>query len=241
MFPSRRELLRSAAVCGAAPLAGCAGTGDESTPPSATPNRTPEQTGTDAPTPTDREDVPTPVEEPSATVTVGAVSDDAGPVAFDVTAVDPVASVEAPPRLVVRATNGSDRRLGVGEARTMRFWMERGTATDSDRDHRLVLLPREDDEGIMYFDGEPEGRGSCWYLDVPVAETVEYRYETLEPGASIASVLEVWWEGPADACFPAGSFGFDVEYQVWDPDDDHAPIGGGDDFPVGFSVDVQRP
>lgn len=243
MPPRRRSVLRALATVGFAAGAGCAAAerGDGADTPTAT--ALPVETPADTSTPTDDGGAvdddyypePTPVSEPSAEVAVASVHGGDGPVAFDLEVVQATATTGTAPRLAVEARNATARRIGVGESRAMRFWAAR--AGD---EHELVLLPLEYGGSIAFTDGAPSAEGSCWHLDSRVVQTTEYRFETLEPGESFGSTLEVWWQGPVDTCFPTGTFAFETAYEAWDPEGGRAP-GDGERYRFGFTLGVERP
>lgn len=243
MPPRRRSVLRAIATAGLATGAGCAAAerGDDPDTPTVTalPVETPVDTATatddGASVDDDYYPEPTPVAEPSAEVAVASVRDGDGPIAYDFEVVQSTATTKTAPRLAVEVRNASARRVGVGESRAMRFWAAR--AGDP---HELVLLPLEYGGSIAFMDGAPSPAGSCWHLDSRVVQTTEYRFETLEPGESFGSTLQVWWQGPVDTCFPTGTFAFGTDYEAWDPEDGRAP-GDGDRFRVEFALDVDRP
>ena len=245
MAPGRRSVLRSVATAGLVTVCGCAAA--ERDPASETPTVTalpveaPEDPGTptDDAVASDDDDYypePTPMSEPSAVLSIASSEGDGGPVAYDLEVVEAVATPRTPPRLAVEASNASDRTVGVGETRAMRFWAARG----GDSSHDLVLMPLDHGGSILFMDSQPSGEGSCWQLDSRVVQSTKDRFETLEPGESITSELEVWWQGPIDTCFPTGSFAFATEYEVWDPEDGGTP-GDGERYRFGFSLDVERP
>lgn len=245
MAPGRRSVLRSVATAGLATVCGCAAAerdpAEETPTVTALPVETPGATGTptDDAGGSDDDDYypePTPRYEPSAAVSIAALQGDESPVAYGLEVVEAVATPETPPRLAVEASNVSDRPIGVGETRAMRFWAARA-GHDA---HELVLLPLKYGGSIAFMDGQPSGEGSCWQLDSRVVQTTEYRFTTLEPGDSIASKLEVWWQGPVDTCFPTGTFEFTTDYEVWDPEGGREP-GDGDRYSFGFTLDVDRP
>lgn len=239
----RRSFLRTAASVGLGTGCGCAAgerdAGRETPTATALPVET-DATSMDESNPATPDDPdyvpqPTPVETPSAEVSIGERHGDDSPIGYELDVSQAIATTETPPRLTVEATNEAAESLGVGEVRTMRFWNER-----SGSDHELVLLPIDHGGSIGYLDGRPTGEGSCWHLDSRIVQTTAYRYETLAPGDSIASELQVWWVGPIDTCFPTGTFEFAVDYDVWTPGDD-TPAGSGDPYRFGFTLQVERP
>lgn len=244
MAPGRRSVLRSVATAGLATVCGCAGAerdpAGETPTVTALPVETPEPTATPTADRTSDDDdyypEPTPVYEPSAAVSIASRRGDESPVAYDLEVVESVATTETPPRLALEATNASDRPIGVGETRAMRFWAARAGHDD----HELVLLPLKYGGSIAFMDGQPSGEGSCWQLDSRVVQTTEYRFATLQPDESIAATLEVWWQGPVDVCFPTGTFEFATAYEVWDPEGGREP-GDGDRYSVGFTLEVEPP
>lgn len=241
MSPGRRSVLRAVATVGLATVCGCASADRdaESETPTATALSVETSRPTETPTESGSHDdyypEPTPVDEPSAAVSLLETTGDESPLKYDLEVVQPLATAETPPRLAVEATNTADRPFRVGEAGAMRFWGAR-----TGEEHELVLLPLDHGGKVGYLDGRPSGEGSCWHLDSRVVKSTQYRIEQLDPGEAIGAELEVWWDGAVDTCFPTGTFEFAVAYDVWDPDTDADP-GEGDRYRFGFALGVERP
>lgn len=233
MAPDRRSVLRSVATTGLAAVCGCAAV--ERDAPAETPTATPlpvdSSSGSGG-----RDDSrgPTTAAGGPAAVSLRARDEAAGPVEYDLEVVEAHVTEETPPRLAVRATNASGEEIGVGESRAMRFWAAR-----SGYGHELVLLPLEHGGSIEYVDGPPTIEDGCNRLETRIVQAPAYRFETLDPGDSISSELEVWWRGPGDACFPTGTYRFTSWYDVWDPDREET--GRGDRYRFGFTLGVEPP
>lgn len=225
-MPSRRAVVAGAALLS---LSGCLSRAAANTE-TPTPDPTPTPTVTPADTPGDVPDGgagdggagETRLEGTGGPAAVLAGTDDQPslPLAVDVTVTDGVATEEHPPLLTVSVTNTGEGPVAVGEARAAVF-----EYVTSESGH-LTLLPA---------DGEYDAEPGCWRLDSPVATTMEYRTETLEPGASLSADLALYAAGVEDdACLPVGEHRFGTTITRYTDPEDLA--GGEEAVEWGFSV-----
>ncbi|WP_254538261.1 hypothetical protein [Halomarina litorea] len=214
MNPTRRTLLKFAALATATGLAGCIGEDPQSDSPG--PGAA---NGTGSPTPT-----PTPTASPTDDglpgaggngsngsgetrprgtggpgVFVAGTDDVTGPIEHRVEVLREAATDDAPPQVRVSVTNTTDSTLHVGEGRAVVF------AYREDTDGHLVLLPA---------DGEYPAEAGCWRLTEPIAVTEEYRITRLAPGQTVEQSLDLYATPGEDACLPVGEFRFETTYEA---------------------------
>lgn len=201
MSPTRRSVLRTGALVAAGLVAGCTaapiasdGSGDPDDPAP-----TPGDGPGDGPGSDDDSDGPggtRPAGTGGPGLALGSVDEAPDlPVQPAVEVTRDVATDDHPPQLRVTLTNVSDGPVRVGEARAVVFQYV------TDDDGHLLLLPAE---------GEWPAEPGCWRLTDGIAVTEEYRIETLDPGASLSALVDLYGAPGHDACLPVGNFRFET-------------------------------
>ena len=214
----RRELLATGAALGAGGPAGCSALGVTDSEP------------TTAPTTTDSA-----VQRELALVDEVDLPDEHG-VTVDVTLLEPLVTDDHPARLEITTTNEGEARTiypASGECLPFEYpdsgseeppglWLHHSTSPGAVREHP-----------DRWIEDEPANESRIG--DLLYCSGREY-----EPGESVDSTYEIWWDYQVPGYFEPNTYRFEAEVRIWEETTDVDPGNPDIELTWGFSLEVRE-